>query len=62
MAFLFSTKHTLAAAIGGAAARASASLGQRRLWVTELPFLACALAALAWLPAQRELNPLSASC
>jgi hypothetical protein len=58
MAFLSSTKHSLAAAIDGAATQASASLRRRRLWVTELPFLACALAALVWLPAQRALNPL----
>jgi hypothetical protein len=31
---------------------------RRWLWVTDVPFLACAMAALAWLPAQRPMNPL----
>jgi diguanylate cyclase (GGDEF)-like protein len=31
---------------------------RRWLWVTDGPFVACAIAALAWLPAQRSLNPL----
>jgi hypothetical protein len=51
-------KHPLAAAIDAAVLRASPSLERRRLWAAELPFLACALAALEWLPAQRALNPL----
>jgi signal transduction histidine kinase len=31
---------------------------RRYWWATELPFLACALAGLLWLPAQRVLDPL----
>ena len=31
---------------------------RRWAWLVELPFLACAVAALAWLPAERALNPL----
>jgi signal transduction histidine kinase len=31
---------------------------RRWLWVTEVPFLVCALAALVWLPTQRALSPL----
>jgi len=30
---------------------------RRWLWVTDAPYLACALAALAWLPTQRAVSP-----
>lgn len=53
MSFSFSAKHALAAVDVSAP-----SVERRRLWAAELPFLACALATLAWLPAQRGLNPL----
>jgi hypothetical protein len=58
MASFLTAKTPLAAAIDAGALRASASLERHRLWAAELPFLACALAALEWLPAQRALNPL----
>jgi diguanylate cyclase (GGDEF)-like protein len=45
-----------------AAATAPLSLNERErrwLWLTDLPYLACALAALVWLPAQREFDPVT---
>jgi diguanylate cyclase (GGDEF)-like protein len=70
IASIFDAMRALVAPGGGAwAAEASTAAApaqphglsrweRRWLWLTDVPFLACAIAALAWLPAQRALSPL----
>lgn len=45
-------------AIGIERPRGLTDAERRWLWITDLPFLACALAALVWIPPQRELDVL----